>query len=190
MQPNQGLSGPPPDSPLPTHHPSEPGRLQPLSEPFLSISSPQPASTRSSHKAPTPEHPAWPQDRGQNPQACPPCPPCPHSHPGDAGMLQAQAWHAHSGGSTDRPAHGPSWPGGPLVATLAPGPPDPPHRGQSGLWSVSISADAESQTVFAECHGSVCGGGHGTSLQHSCLENSTDRGAWWAMVHGVAKSWT
>ena len=27
-------------------------------------------------------------------------------------------------------------------------------------------------------------------LQYSCLENSTDRGAWWATVHGVAKSQT
>ena len=26
--------------------------------------------------------------------------------------------------------------------------------------------------------------------QHSCLENSMDRGAWWARVHGVAKGWT
>ena len=34
------------------------------------------------------------------------------------------------------------------------------------------------------------GGGHGNSLQYSCLENSIDRGAWWATVHGVAKSWT
>ena len=25
---------------------------------------------------------------------------------------------------------------------------------------------------------------------NSCLENSQDRGAWWATVHGVAKSWT
>ena len=25
-------------------------------------------------------------------------------------------------------------------------------------------------------------------LQYSCLENSMDRGAWWAIVHGVAKS--
>ena len=24
----------------------------------------------------------------------------------------------------------------------------------------------------------------------SCLENSMDKGAWWATVHGVAKSWT
>ena len=27
-------------------------------------------------------------------------------------------------------------------------------------------------------------------LQYSCLENLMDRGAWWAIVHGVAKSWT
>ena len=25
---------------------------------------------------------------------------------------------------------------------------------------------------------------------HSCLENSVDRGAWWAVVHGVTQSWT
>ena len=27
-------------------------------------------------------------------------------------------------------------------------------------------------------------------LQYSCLENPMDGGAWWAAVHGVAKSWT
>ena len=27
-------------------------------------------------------------------------------------------------------------------------------------------------------------------LQYSCLENPTDRGAWWATVHCVKKSWT
>ena len=31
---------------------------------------------------------------------------------------------------------------------------------------------------------------HGNPLQYSCLENHMDRGAWWATVHGVAKSWT
>ena len=30
----------------------------------------------------------------------------------------------------------------------------------------------------------------GTPLQYSCLENPMDRGAWWAAVHGVAKSRT
>ena len=31
--------------------------------------------------------------------------------------------------------------------------------------------------------------GHGNPLEHSCLENSMDRGAWQATVHGLAKSW-
>ena len=34
------------------------------------------------------------------------------------------------------------------------------------------------------------GGGHGIPLQYSCLENTMDRRAWQATVHGVAKSWT
>ena len=29
------------------------------------------------------------------------------------------------------------------------------------------------------------GGGHGSPLQYSCLENLMDSGAWWATVHGV-----
>ena len=38
--------------------------------------------------------------------------------------------------------------------------------------------------------GSSPGEGNGNPLQYSCLENSTDGGAWWATVHGVAKSQT
>ena len=34
------------------------------------------------------------------------------------------------------------------------------------------------------------GEGNGTPLRYSCLENPMDRGAWWAAVHGVAKSRT
>ena len=34
------------------------------------------------------------------------------------------------------------------------------------------------------------GEGNGNPLQYSCLENSMDRGAWWATVHGVTKSQT
>ena len=34
------------------------------------------------------------------------------------------------------------------------------------------------------------GEGNGNPLQYSCLENPTDGGAWWATVHGVAKSQT
>ena len=32
------------------------------------------------------------------------------------------------------------------------------------------------------------GVGNGNSLQHSCMENPMDRGAWWTTVHGIAES--
>ena len=38
--------------------------------------------------------------------------------------------------------------------------------------------------------GRSAGEGNGHPLQYSCLENSMDRGAWWATVHGVTKSQT
>ena len=38
--------------------------------------------------------------------------------------------------------------------------------------------------------GTSPGGGNGNPLRYSCLENPMDRGAWWATVHGVAKSQT
>ena len=34
------------------------------------------------------------------------------------------------------------------------------------------------------------GEGNGNPLQYSCLENPMDGRAWWATIHGVAKSWT
>ena len=34
------------------------------------------------------------------------------------------------------------------------------------------------------------GGGQDNPLQYSCLGNPMDRGAWWATVHRVARSWT
>ena len=34
------------------------------------------------------------------------------------------------------------------------------------------------------------GEGNGNPLQYSFLENSMDRGAWRAIVHGIAKRWT
>ena len=38
--------------------------------------------------------------------------------------------------------------------------------------------------------GRSSGEGNGYPLQYSCLENCINRGALWAKVHGVAKSWT
>ena len=36
--------------------------------------------------------------------------------------------------------------------------------------------------------GSTPAEGHGNPLQYSCLKSFMDRGAWWPVVHGVAKS--
>ena len=40
------------------------------------------------------------------------------------------------------------------------------------------------------CLGRSPGGRHDNPLQYSCMENPTDRGAWRAIVHRVAKSQT
>ena len=34
------------------------------------------------------------------------------------------------------------------------------------------------------------GEGNGNPLQYSCQDKPRDRGAWWATVHGIGKSWT
>ena len=38
--------------------------------------------------------------------------------------------------------------------------------------------------------GRSLGGGNRNLLKYCCLENSMDRGAWWATVYEVTKSWT
>ena len=44
--------------------------------------------------------------------------------------------------------------------------------------------------TYAGDMGSIPGEGNGNLLQYSCQENSMDRGAWWATVHGLTKSRT
>ena len=46
------------------------------------------------------------------------------------------------------------------------------------------------QFLALQALGQKIGEGNGTPLQYSCLENPMDGGAWWATVHGVAKSQT
>ena len=46
------------------------------------------------------------------------------------------------------------------------------------------------KSLFDLWVGKIPGGGTNYPLQYSCLENSMDRGAWQAEVHGVAKSQT
>ena len=50
---------------------------------------------------------------------------------------------------------------------------------QLAIWSLMLRLPAP-----------CVGEGDGTPLQYSCLENPMDGGAWWAAVHGVAKSRT
>ena len=54
---------------------------------------------------------------------------------------------------------------------------------KGGGWKMDMMGDL-SVTLM------VVGEGTGTPLQYSCLENPMDGGAWWAAVHGVAKSRT
>ena len=72
-------------------------------------------------------------------------------------------------------------------------------------WRAAVHGVAKSQTQLSDCtelnrtdikgeiySNLILVGGEGTGdpLQYSCLENPMGRGAWWAAVHGVAKSQT
>ena len=63
-------------------------------------------------------------------------------------------------------------------------------------WGFPGSSDGKASAYNAGDPGSVPGSGsspgegNGNPLQYSCLENPLERGAWWATVHGVAKSRT
>ena len=61
-----------------------------------------------------------------------------------------------------------------------------------GLVVKNSPANAEATEDVGSISGSERspGGGNDNSLQYSCLENPTDRGAWKVTVHGVTKSWT
>ena len=54
----------------------------------------------------------------------------------------------------------------------------------------ACNAGAAGDTGSIPGSGRSPGGGHGNPLQYSCLENPMDSAAWWATVHGVAKSQT
>ena len=58
-------------------------------------------------------------------------------------------------------------------------------RGKESVCNAGDAGDTDSTPGS----GRSPGGGHGNPLQHSGLENPMHRGAWWATVHGVAKSW-
>ena len=57
-------------------------------------------------------------------------------------------------------------------------------------WLSGKSACNAGHTGSISEPGRSLGGGNGNSLQYSCLGNPIHRGAWWATVPRVAKSWT
>ena len=69
--------------------------------------------------------------------------------------------------------------------------------GKSHGWRILVGCSAwgcEESDLTQRLHFhfslSCIGEGNGNPLQCSCLENPGDGGAWWAAVHGVARSWT
>ena len=58
-----------------------------------------------------------------------------------------------------------------------------------GSWNEENACKAEDPGLTPGW-GRSPGESDGNPLQYSCLDNSMDRGAWWATVHGVTKSWT
>ena len=46
---------------------------------------------------------------------------------------------------------------------------------------------AKQETWFYPWVGKIPWRREGNPLQYSCLENSIDKGAWWAIIHGVAE---
>ena len=60
------------------------------------------------------------------------------------------------------------------------------HSGSDGKESARNAEDSSSIPRSGRCPGE----GNGDSFQYSVLENSMDREAWWATVHGFTKRWT
>ena len=63
-------------------------------------------------------------------------------------------------------------------------------EGFPGGSEVKVSACNSGDLGSIPGSGRSPGKGNGNPLQYSCLENSMDRGGWWATIYGVAKSWT
>ena len=68
--------------------------------------------------------------------------------------------------------------------------PDPGIKPASLYFNVSCTGRRIPYPLGQEGNGLPPGEGNDHPLQCSCLENSKDRGAWWATVHAVAKSRT
>ena len=64
------------------------------------------------------------------------------------------------------------------------------HLQRSSKLHVALHVGQYVGILIFQLHSASYGEGNGTPLQYSCLENPMDGGAWWATVHGVAKSRT
>ena len=62
--------------------------------------------------------------------------------------------------------------------------------GDSVVKNLPVNAGDAGDVGLIPGSGRSPGGGSGNPLQYSCLDNPMDRGAWWVIVHGVAKGWT
>ena len=62
------------------------------------------------------------------------------------------------------------------------------HEGTLSIFTPYISTLFECLLAYTSKLADI-GGGNRNPLQYSCLENPMDRGAWWATVHRIAKSW-
>ena len=56
-----------------------------------------------------------------------------------------------------------------------------------GLQSIGLQSQLQLKRLSMHAY---VGEGNGNPLQYSRLENPRDRGAWWAAIYGVARSWT
>ena len=66
---------------------------------------------------------------------------------------------------------------------------NPEHEGGLPWWFSGKESACQLGDVGSVPGSGRCPGeGNGSPLQYSYLENSMDRGAWWALVHGVAKN--
>ena len=62
--------------------------------------------------------------------------------------------------------------------------------GGSAVWNPPAVQEDAGDVGSIPGWGRSPGGGHSNPFQYSCWDNPMDRGTWWAIVHGVTRSWS
>ena len=62
--------------------------------------------------------------------------------------------------------------------------------GGSAVWNLPAGQEDAGDVGSIPGWGRSPGGGHSSPFQYSCWDNPMDRGTWWAIVHGVTRSWS